>query len=115
MSLGLYVDECVHGSIVRGLRQRNVDVLTAQEDGYRQTKDDLILDRATALSRLLFTQDEDHLADAHRRQKAGAEFAGVVYGHQRAATIGRFIRDLELIAKASDLTEYANRVQFLPF
>ncbi|ASC69881.1 hypothetical protein XM38_008110 [Halomicronema hongdechloris C2206] len=33
MSLSLYMDENVHGAITTGLRIREVDVLTVQEDG----------------------------------------------------------------------------------
>ena len=32
MSLSLYMDENVHGAITTGLHQREVDVLTVQED-----------------------------------------------------------------------------------
>ena len=41
-------------------------------------------------------------------------FAGVIYGHQRRVTVGDCVRDLELIAKISDLAEMRNRVPYLP-
>ena len=44
------------------LRVRDVDVLTAQADDAEQLEDRELLDRATALGRSLFTQDEDLLA-----------------------------------------------------
>ena len=56
------MDEHVHRAITSGLRLRGVDVLTAQEDGRRKTADSLLLDRATELQRVLFSQDEDFLA-----------------------------------------------------
>jgi hypothetical protein len=96
------------------LRLRGVDVVTAQEDGRRMTPDDVLLDRATQLGRILFSQDEDLLAEATRRQEQGVPFAGVIYAHQLRVTIGMCVRDLELIAKASNAEDLANRVEYLP-
>jgi predicted nuclease of predicted toxin-antitoxin system len=114
VSIALYMDEHVHRAISAGLRLRGVDVLTAQEDGRRETTDDVLLDRATALQRVLFSQDEDLLAEATRRQEHGISFAGVVYAHQLRVTIGMSVRDLELIAKAGNPEDLANRVEYLP-
>lgn len=114
MSVALYMDEHVHRAITDGLRLRRVDVLTAQEDGYRNISDAILLDRATELQRILFSQDEDLLSEAKHRQSAGTPFGGVIYAHQLRVTIGVCVRDLELIAKAADLVDLANRVEFLP-
>jgi predicted nuclease of predicted toxin-antitoxin system len=69
VSVGLYLDEHVHRAIATSLRLRGVDVLTAQEDGRRQVPDPVLLDRATELGRIMFSQDEDFLAEANRRQR----------------------------------------------
>jgi hypothetical protein len=66
------------------------------------------------LARVLFSQDEDLLAEATRRQRAAIPFAGVVYAHQLYVTIGQCINDLELIAKIGEREDMENRVQFLP-
>ena len=108
------MDEHIHKGITEELRQRGVDVLTVQEDGRTGTPDPLVLDRATELQRVIFTQDQDFLAEANRRQVEGMSFAGVIYAHQRLVTIGDCIRDLEIIAKASDPEDLANCVQYLP-
>lgn len=114
MTVAFYMDVHVHRAITAGLRLRGVDVLTAQEDGYRTADDDRLLDRATELQRVLFTQDEDLLAEGKHRQEAGIAFAGVIYAHQLRITIGRCVNELELIAKASEARELANRVEYLP-
>jgi hypothetical protein len=114
LSLGFYMDEHVPSAVTNGLRRRGVDVLTVQEDGRRRRPDPELLDRAAELSRVAVTMDDDFLAEATRRQRAGASFAGVVYTRQSAISIGRCIQDLELIAKASDLADYASRVEYLP-
>ncbi len=81
MSVALYMDVQVHDAITAGLRPRGVDVLTAQEDGARRLPDPALLDRATALGRVLFSQDDDLLSEAARRQRSREFFAGVIYTH----------------------------------
>lgn len=114
MSLALYMDTNVHGAVTRGLRARGIDVLTAQEDGHADAPDSVVLERASTLGRLLFTQDDDLIREATARQRDGIRFAGVVYAHQRRASIAQCIDDLELIALAASPEDTANRVEYLP-
>jgi hypothetical protein len=53
MPLALYMDQHIPRAITTGLRQRGLDMLTAHEDGADQFPDDLLLERATALGRVL--------------------------------------------------------------
>ena len=96
------------------LRVRDVDVLTAQEDGAARLEDDDLLDRALERGRVLFSQDDDLLNEATTRQRRGRKFAGVIYAHQQNITVRRTIDDLELIAKACEPEELEDRVVFLP-
>ena len=114
MSVAFYMDENVHRAITVGLRLRGVDILTAQEDGRRRLPDPQLLDRATELGRILFSQDDDLLAEASLRQANSVHFAGIVYAHQMRITIGNCIRDLEVIAKVAKKGELTNRVEYLP-
>ena len=114
MSVKLYMDVHVRRAVTEGLELRGVDVLTAQEDGKRRLADPLLLDRAGELNRLLFTQDDDLLREAKLRQQSGIEFAGIVYAHQLNISIGECVDDLEIIAGASELSEWINRVEYLP-
>ena len=91
-----------------------VDVLTAREDGAAEFEDDLLLDRATELNRVLFSQDDDLLREANKRQQTGENFAGVIYAHQLNITVGQCIDDLELIATATNSEEWQNAVVYLP-
>ena len=109
MSLKLYADVHVRRAISVALRVREVDVLTAQADGAAELEDPELLDRATALGRALFTQDEDLLAEGVRRQRTGEPFAGIIYAHQLRVTIGQCINDLELIAKVYEPADMAGR------
>ena len=91
MSVQLYMDVHVRRAITEGLRLRGVGVLTAQEDGAGDFEDPDLLDRATALGRVLFTQDDDLLREANQ-----------------------CLADLELIAQASEPAEWVNRTEYLP-
>jgi hypothetical protein len=48
-------------------------------------------------------------------QRQGRTFAGLVFGHQIGGTIGQFVRDLELIAKASEPADWVNQIEYLPY
>lgn len=89
-------------------------MLTAQEDGSATLTDSALMDRATALGWILFSQDQDLLAEASRRQSGGILFSGLLYAHQVRAGIGECVRDLELLAKTGQPSEMACRVEYLP-
>ena len=108
------MDVHVPRAITQGLRLRGIVVLTAQEDAARRLTDPELLDRAAALKSVLFTRDADLLAEATQRQRTGRYFAGLVYASQLHVTIGRCVRDLEMIAVAADLADLAGRVEYLP-
>lgn len=114
MTIALYMDEHVRRAITIGLRLRSVDVLTVQEDERAGTPDPILLDRATELQRVMFSQDQDFLVEAQRCQAEGIAFSGVIYAPQLSVSIGDCVRDLEIIAKVSAPEDLANRVQYLP-
>jgi hypothetical protein len=93
---------------------RSIDVLTAQEDGAAELDDDRLLQRATALGRVLVSQDEDLLREGARRRREHREFSGLIYAHQLRVTIGRMVEDLELIATATSKEEWYGRIEYLP-
>ena len=114
MSLSLYMDHHVPKAITNGLRLRNVDVLTAYEDGTDEYEDSELLDRATELRRVLFTQDDDFLGEAAERIQKNTPFYGVIYAHQLRVSIGTCVNDLELILKSCEPEDIVGKVQFLP-
>ena len=114
MPIKFYMNQHVPKAITVGLRLRDVDVLTAYEDHASELEDADLLDRAGELGRVLFSQDDDLLAEATNRQKEGIFFRGVIYAHQLKVSIGICVRDLEIIAKAGEPDDLINGVQFLP-
>lgn len=113
MSLGIYADVHVPNPIIRGLRRRGVDILTAQEDGMRRAPDPELLQRARALTRMLFSQDEDLLVEAVRCQRAGEPFATLIFVRQLELSIGRCISDLEVLAKSANASDAEGQIIFL--
>lgn len=114
MSLSLYMDHHVPSAVTEGLRRRGIAVITAQNDGYARREDDELLQRATGLGCLVYTQDEDFLVLAEAWQGLGREFAGVVFGRQLNTTVGAAVQDLELICLLMTPEEARNKVIFLP-
>lgn len=111
----LYMDHHVSSAITAGLRRRNVDVVPAEEDSAARLPDESLLDRATSLGRVLFSQDRDLLVIAHLRLQSGQDFSGLAYAHQLRISIGQAVRDLELIAQVFDPEDMRNRVEHLPY
>jgi len=108
------MDHNVPQAITDGLRLRGVEVLTAYEDDAHRLPDSELLDRATKLGRVLFSQDADLLREAVQRQQGGKSFCGVIFAHQKKVSIGKCIEDLEIIAIAGTPEELANQVEYLP-
>jgi len=108
------MDVHVPQGITDALRARNVSVVTAQEDGYADADDAVLLARATALNRVLFTRDADSLQICAVWQREGKPFVGVVYAHQLRVTIGRCVRDLAIIADVGLPEDLASRIEHLP-
>lgn len=77
--------------------------------------DHALLQRATDLGRVTFTQDIRFKAMAEDWQRATKLFSGLLFGNQLGVTIGTYVKDLELIAKASDPAEWINVIQHLPY
>jgi predicted nuclease of predicted toxin-antitoxin system len=114
MALAFYMDHNVPSAITDGLRLRGVDVITAYEDAAHELDDTILLDRAFAMQRIVFTRDRDFLIEGTRRQRSGVPFYGIIYAHQQDVSIGVCIEQLELIAKVGQLKDVLDVVTFLP-
>jgi len=108
------MDVYVPRAIIRTLTANGVDVITAQEDGCSQTPDPELLDRAGFLARVLFTRDDDLLAEATRRQRTALPFHGVISAHQMRVNIGQCVHDLHLLAECLDPEDVFSQVIYLP-
>ena len=96
MAVAIYMDVHIPRAITVGLRLRGVDVITAQEDNSANLADQELLERATALRRVLFTFDDDLLIEATKRQVQGNPFTGLIYAYPSRVSIGSCIRDMKI-------------------
>ena len=69
--------------------------------------------RATAIGRVLLTQDADFLEIAAQWQRQGIAFGGILFAPQ-GTPIGRLIDDVELCLAGMTANEFANRLVHLP-
>lgn len=103
-----YVDEHVSRAVVRGLRQRGIDVLTVAEADRLGAADEEHLAFAFQEGRTVFSQDDDFL----RLAAAGVSHAGIVYATQ-GTPIGEVIRGLVLIYQILEAEELVGQLEFL--
>ena len=103
-----YADEHVSHAVIRGLRQRGVDIVGVVDTDMRGAKDEEHLVRARQEQRVIFTQDADFL----RLHAAGTEHAGIAYVTQGAST-GDIIRGLMLIYQVLAAEEMVGRIEYL--
>jgi hypothetical protein len=115
MPVRLYLDVHVDKAIHDQLRLRGVDVIRAQDDGAAEMLDEVLLQHTTDAGRTIFTHDVRFKALAEAWQRTGRPFSGLLFGNQLGVTIGTYVKDLELIAKATDPTEWINVIQHLPY
>lgn len=87
-----YADVHVPLSVTRGLRERGVDVLTAQDVEMEEAEDSEHLAYATTRNRVMITQDSDFLV----LDSQGTQHTGIVYARQ-GTLIGDMVRGLMLI------------------
>ncbi|MCI0358907.1 MAG: DUF5615 family PIN-like protein [Planctomycetaceae bacterium] len=111
--IALYMDEHVPFAITKGLRDRGVDAMTAQDDHREGDDDSQLLDRATELNRLVVTIDRDFYRITAARQAAARPFCGVILAPETLSYRQR-IDDLEMIASCSELIDWANTLTILP-
>jgi predicted nuclease of predicted toxin-antitoxin system len=112
--LAYYMDHQVRAEITHGLRHRDVDVLTAFDDGRSDFEDADLLDRAGVLERVFVSQDHDLLRIAQQRQHSGQPFFGIAFLEQERIHIGRAVEYLELMAHVMSEAEVHSHVEFVP-
>jgi hypothetical protein len=102
------------GDLVRGLRSRGIDVITATEADMIRRKDEEHLSLATAKGRALYSYNIRDFHEIHTQWTlTGRSHAGIILAQQERYSIGEQIR--RLVHLIGSLTEEAmrNRVEFL--
>ena len=102
------------GDLVRGLRSRGIDVVTAADAGMIRRKDEEHLSLATVQGRALYSFNAGDYHAIHTEWTAtGRAHAGIILAQQKRYSTGEQIRRLlRLIGSLTD-DEMRNREEFL--
>jgi hypothetical protein len=109
-------DENFNNDILRALRRRNrnIDIVRAQDVGLTGVDDQAILAWAAGQERILLTHDVSTItAHAYRRVVKGERMPGV-FEVSRAVPIRTAIEDIVLITECSVPGECEGQVRYLP-
>ncbi|MGD0090361.1 MAG: DUF5615 family PIN-like protein [Planctomycetota bacterium] len=109
----LYFDHHVPRALAKAARGRGLDVLTCQEDGTSAVDDDVLLARATALERVLVTEDKHFKRIVAEALAAGTRFTGVVFIRGNSELF-QVAESLELLARAEEPAKFQEGVIYVP-
>jgi uncharacterized protein with PIN domain len=115
VKIRLYLEEdSMSHALVRGLRARGVDVVTALEEDMIERQDEEHLEFAAKMKRVLYSFNVADFYRLHSRYLSeDKEHAGLILTRQQQFAVGEQLRRLlKLIAKVS-AEEMNNRVEFL--
>lgn len=104
-----YMDQHYPGPVARTLRQRGIDVRTAQQAGRCGLIDADQLAFASSEERVMVTFDSDFLA----LHQSGVSHAGIAWCPQQKYGIGMLVQLLELLHSVARRQEMRNRVEYL--
>ncbi len=107
-SIRFYTDEHVSRAVIRGLRQRGLDVLTVADAGMMAATDEAHLALALDLGRVLFTQDADFL----RLAASNTPHAGIAYARQHTS-VGAIIQGLMLVYQLLTTEDMFGHIEYL--
>jgi hypothetical protein len=111
----LYIDEdAMDGDLVRGLRSRGIDLVTANEVSMIRQEDETHLREATSHGRVLYSFNIRDFHEIHTNWAAlGQEHAGIVLAQQKRYSTGEQIRKLLRLIGTLAAEEMRNREEFL--
>jgi predicted nuclease of predicted toxin-antitoxin system len=115
MMIRLYFDEdSMRRSLVRALRARGVDVITALEAGMIEREDAEHLDYATEQGRVLCTFNVGDFYRLHSEYVAqGKPHAGIILMRQQYYSVGEQMRRLLKLMASKSAEEMKDWVEFL--
>ena len=115
--LRLLIDQDLDHVILRGLLLRvpKLDVITAHQVGLSNATDPDLLAWAAEQERIVVTHDRRTMPYHAAGRIARAEkIAGIIVVSRRLP-VSQVINDLEIIVSCSDMAEWENVIEYLPF
>lgn len=115
MRIRLYFDEdAMDSDVVRALRLRGVEVITAYELGLIRSRDEEHLVQATANGCVLYSFNvSDFMALHVSFMAAGKDHAGIVLAQQQRFVVGEQMRRLLRLVEMKPAEMMRNTVEFL--
>lgn len=102
------------GDLVRGLRSRGIDVVTAAEVGMTRRRDEEHLSLATAQGRALYSFNVGDFHEIHTEwTSTGRDHAGIILAQQKRYSTGEQIRRLLRLIGSLTGEAMKNREEFL--
>jgi predicted nuclease of predicted toxin-antitoxin system len=114
VTLAFYFDQHVPGPVAAELRRRGIDVLTTEADRTKGLPDEALLERATALNRIMVSNDDDFLVIAAQWRSSDRHFAGLIRLRDQRLPYGKLLEDLLMIAEVYSADEMVDRIEYLP-
>ena len=107
-------EDSMDQDLVRALRARNVDVVTALDAGMTGRSDSENLDYASAQGRVLYTFNVGDFYYLHsERLREGRPHAGLVIAPQQRYAVGEQMRRLLRLIATRSASDMSGRVEFL--
>lgn len=115
MQIKFYFDEdALRVSLARAMRERGVDVLTAEEAGMRERDDEEHLEFATARGRVLYSFNVNDFCRIHTEYIVSTKsHAGIILGQQQRYSVGEQMRRLMRIVNARTAEQMVDQLEFL--
>ena len=115
MAPRLYFDEdSMNQALVRGLRARGVDVITALDAGMIERSDAMHLDFAAIQGRVLCTANVADFYRLHAEYLAqGKHHGGLILIPQQRYTVGEQVRRLLKVVATRSAEAMVDRIEFL--
>ena len=115
MTIRLYLDEdSMDRDLVRALRGKRVDVLTAAEAGLVQRPDPAHLEFASANNRVLYSSNIADFCRLHSQYAAtGKTHGGIILAPQQRYSVGERLRRLRCLMATRTSLDMLNRLEFL--
>jgi len=109
----LYLDEdTISRALIRALRSRNVDVLTAKEADLIQASDQNHLEYATSLKRTVFTFNTRDFVRLHTDYlSAGRHHAGIIVSNQ--VQVGVIVRRMLKLLNTRSAVDMQDWLEYL--
>jgi hypothetical protein len=115
VTIRLYIDEdSMSRGLVRALKARGVDVLTALDAGMTEREDEEHLNYATEQGRVLYTFNVGDFYRLHTTYVAqGKQHPGIILARQQRYSVGEQMRRILRLVATKSADEMKNQVEFL--